>query len=158
MSDIPLVDIMIIDGAALVNGLPPIRGSTFKQYASGKFLLFLDPKLRDVKRLDFVFDVYVNDSLKSTTRSHRSEGSRKRVKNNYIAPANWNSFLRHSDKKTELFSYLANFSHQNLKNGEKSFVITVGSEVLTSPPQDMSIQRSRLVNVSPCVRCCYKGK
>eukprot|EP00794_Sanderia_malayensis_P014494 gene14494-16001_t len=143
MSDIPAADIMIIDGAALINGLPPIRGTTFKQYASDKFLPFLGQKLRDVKRLDVVFDVYVKDSLKSTARSHRGEGSRKRVKDNYIVPANWNSFLRHSDNKTELFSYLANFSHQNLKNGEKSFAITIGSEVLTLPPQDSSI-------ISPC--------
>eukprot|EP00794_Sanderia_malayensis_P013119 gene13119-14467_t len=125
------------------NGLPPIRGTTFKQYASDKFLPFLGQKLRDVKRLDVVFDVYVKDSLKSTARSHRGEGSRKRVKDNYIVPANWNSFLRHSGNKTELFSYLANFSHQNLKNGEKSFAITIGSEVLTLPPQDTSI-------ISPC--------
>eukprot|EP00794_Sanderia_malayensis_P013061 gene13061-14405_t len=136
-------ELVIFPYASSGNGLPPIRGTTFKQYASDKFLPFLGQKLRDVKRLDVVFDVYVKDSLKSTARSHRGEGSRKRVKDNYIVPANWNSFLRHSDNKTELFSYLANFSHQNLKNGEKSFAITIGSEVLTLPPQDTSI-------ISPC--------
>ena len=111
---------------------------TFKDYAANKFIPRISKLLSDVKRIDVVFDVYLEDSLKSTARLHRGQGSRKRVRDNYKVPSNWKSFLRHSENKTELFSFLANYGHENFKPANKTVVFTLGSVVLCTPEQDTS--------------------
>ena len=113
--------------------LKPDVGMTFKDYAANKFIPRISKLLSNVKRIDVVFDVYLEDSLKSTARLHRGQWSRKRVRDNYKVPSNWKSFLRHSENKTELFSFLANYEHENFKSANKTVVFTLGSVVLCTP-------------------------
>ena len=89
-------------------------------------------------RIDVVFDVCLENSLKNSALLHRGEGSRKRVKDNYKVPANWKAFLRHTENKSELFSFLAKSGHENLKSVNITVVFTLGSEALCSPEQDTS--------------------
>ena len=105
LSEPPQSDMVIIDGAAIVNALKPDAGMTFKDYAANKFIPRISKLLSNVKRIDVVFDVYLEDSLKSTARLHHGQGSRKPVRDNYKVPSNWKSFLRHSENKTELFAF-----------------------------------------------------
>ena len=111
LSEPPQSDMVIIDSAVIVNALKPDAGMTFKDYAANKFIPRISKLLSNVKRIDIVFDVYLENSLKSTARLHHGQGSRKRVRDNYKVPSNWKSFLRHSENKTELFSFLANYGH-----------------------------------------------
>ena len=53
---------VIIDGAAIVSALKPDAGMTFKDYAANKFISRIS-RLLSVKRIDVVFDVYLEDSL-----------------------------------------------------------------------------------------------
>ena len=89
-------------------------------------------------RIDVVFDVCLENSLKNSARLHHGEGSRKRVKGNYKVPSNWKAFLRHSENKRELFSFLAKFGHEDLKPVNKTVAFTFGLEVLCSPEHDTS--------------------
>ena len=102
----PQSDMVIIDGAAIVNALKLDAGMTFKDYVANKFIPRISRLLSNVKRIDIVFDVYLEDFLKSTARLHLGQGLRKRVRDNYKVPSNWKSFLHHSgswlitDKRT----------------------------------------------------------
>ena len=80
LSELPQSDMVIIDNAAIVNALKPDAGMTFKDYAANKFIPQISKLLSNVKRIDVVFDVYLEDSPKSTARLHRGQGSKKRVR------------------------------------------------------------------------------
>ena len=107
LSEPPQSDTVIIDGPATVNVLKSDGGMAFKGHAVNKFTPRISRLLSNVKRTDVVFDVYLEDSLKSTAHLHCGQGSRKRVRDIYKVPSNWKSFLCHSENKTELFSFFA---------------------------------------------------
>ena len=87
-------------------------------------------------RVDVVWDVYKEDSLKTQTRQNRGYGSRLRVESNTKVPANWNSFLRCDENKTSLFQYLANALQEFHPRPQKQVISTYGQKALsaTSPP------------------------
>ncbi|CAH3181917.1 unnamed protein product [Porites evermanni] len=62
---------------------------------------------RRTERVDIVWDEYVENSLKATTRSDRGAGVRRRVAANNQLPRNWKEFLRVDENKRELFKFLA---------------------------------------------------
>ncbi len=97
----------ILDGAAIVNMLPPRTAKTFQDYATDIFLPYITSQLQYVTRLDIVWDEYISDSLKAGARSKRGKGVRRRVEPSSAVPGNWSAFLRIADNKSELFSYLA---------------------------------------------------
>ena len=98
---------IIFDGAAIVNMLKPIGVKTFQDYATHVFLPFIKAKLQNVQRVDIIWDVYVEDSLKSTARENRGKGVRRRVAPSNAIPGKWQEFFRLSDNKTELYTFLA---------------------------------------------------
>ena len=57
---------IILDGAAVVNMLKPNGASTFREYATKEFLNFIKNQ-----RLDIVWDVYIENSLKLSARTKR---------------------------------------------------------------------------------------
>ena len=75
----PSVEVVIIDGAALVNMLKPGTSRTFNEYAATVFLPYICRQLETVQRIDVVWDIYIKDSLKGTTREKRGKGLRRRV-------------------------------------------------------------------------------
>ena len=97
---------VIIDGSALVNALPPRISKTFAEYAEREFIPKVDACAKKYHRTDIVFDIYKPSSLKTETRSKRGMGERRRVIGTGKLPKNWRNFLRHSTNKTELFEYL----------------------------------------------------
>ncbi|XP_041473700.1 uncharacterized protein LOC121422610 [Lytechinus variegatus] len=103
----PKVDVIIIDGAAVVQMLNPTSAKTFKEYSSAVFGAYISDQLERVDRLDIVWDVYIADSLKGTTREKRGKGIRKRVHSSTIMPKKWKDFLRVGKNKRELFSLLS---------------------------------------------------
>ena len=133
--------IIILDGA-VINMLKPIGVKTFQDYATHVFLPFTKAQLRNVTRID-VWDVYLEDSLKSTTREIQGRGIRRRVDSSNTIPGNLQGFLRLADKKTELFDFLALQVVENL-SGEKDVYKTCGQNVLCSRVrQDIS-------SLAPC--------
>ncbi|KAL8566382.1 hypothetical protein ACOMHN_049340 [Nucella lapillus] len=55
----PTVDAKILDGAVIVQMLPPKLANTFQDYADNVFLPYIMRQLETVKRLDVVWDIYV---------------------------------------------------------------------------------------------------
>lgn len=130
VADRPVVDVMVLDGAAIICMLKPTGSMTFKQYADSVFLPYLKTLLCDIVRLDVVWDVYTDDSLKTSTREKRGKGIRRRVDSTNNVPGNWHEFLRVPENKSELFQYLAVQAAENLKT-EKGVFLTYKQNVIT---------------------------
>lgn len=75
-NDTPEVDGKILDGSVVVNMLPPKACSTFGEYAEKVFIPYVLRLLQTSKRMDVVWDRYIDGSLKSSTRQKRGSGSR----------------------------------------------------------------------------------
>ena len=69
---------MIMDGGRIPYQHAPKTGSTFKEYADNLFKI-LEHFFIYFKRIDIVFDIYLEKSLKSATREKRGNGIRKKV-------------------------------------------------------------------------------
>ena len=134
--DAPQVEATIIDGAVIVQILKPGMATTFKEYADFVFKPYILKQLEAVQRVDVVWDVYREDSLKSTTRERRGTGTRRRVASSSKLPKNWKSFLHVGDNKTELFLFLAK-ELQAIDIERKEVYITYGEFVLSSQTTEM---------------------
>ena len=72
----PEVDVAILDGAVLVQMTSPGASRTFQEYADNVFMPYIMKQLQPVKRVDVIWDVYRQDSLKAATREKRGLGTR----------------------------------------------------------------------------------
>ena len=133
------VDATIVDGAAEV--IKP-RTKIFFGYAEQSFLPYEKTQLRHGKRVDIVWDEYVENSLKATTRSERGAGVRRRDTANNQLPRHWKEFLRVDENRRELFKLLAE-STSSLEV-EKQVILTYGKQVLTTLP------RNDISSLVPC--------
>ncbi|KAL9953366.1 hypothetical protein ACROYT_G040774 [Oculina patagonica] len=101
--------------------LQPKAVSTFEEYFDSVFAPYILRKLNDVKRLDIVWDVYKDDSLKKATREKRGSGQRRKVLLTTRIPSDWKGFLRVDDNKDELFKLLSTkVVRYSFQRGKKS--------------------------------------
>lgn len=63
------VNVVIIDGAAVVNMVIPGTERTFSGYAAGSFIPYITAQLCHLNRLDIVWDEYLENSLKAPSKS-----------------------------------------------------------------------------------------
>lgn len=140
----PSVDAIILDGAVAVQMLTPGAACTFQEYIDTVFMSFINKLLESANRIDIVWDVYLEDSLKSGTREKRGSGTRRKVLPSTRIPSNWRSFLRVDDNKTELFYLLAQQAVTFPIEEGKELYSTCGELVLTSA------NRSNLTPLEPC--------
>ena len=124
----PSTQVMIIDGAAIVNMLQPGTAKTFSDYEKQVFSPYIKTHLNHVSRLDVVWDEYFPDSLKAETCTKRGKGVRRRVEPSSAIPGKWDTFLRIDANKVELFSFLA--THLTTLSTEKQLITTHHTEVL----------------------------
>ncbi|EDO29289.1 predicted protein [Nematostella vectensis] len=108
---------------------------TFSDYAQLTFIPYILAQLRLVKRIDLVFDEYIANSLKATTRSHRGAGVRQRVEPVNKLPRSWKDFLRDDRNKEELFKFLGE-SFVIADCHPKQVISPYGTEVLSSVPRE----------------------
>lgn len=134
-SETPKVDAIIMDGAVLVQMLKPVMVQTFQEYSDRVFMPHVLRHLASVKRIDVVWDVYLEDSLKSSARERRGSGTRIRVEPKAKIPKNWQGFLRVDENKTALFGFLARELGALSVEGKQIYT-TYGQMVLISPPAD----------------------
>ncbi len=73
----PAVYSKLLDGAAVVQMLNPGMAQTFQQYSDLVFLPYISNQLTTARRVDIVWDVYIPDSLKGSTRQKRGKGVRR---------------------------------------------------------------------------------
>ena len=140
----PIVDVKLFDGAAIVQMLKPGTAKTFQEYADMVFVSYMSTQLATAQRVDIVWDVYIPDSLKSTTRQKRGKGMRRRVAPSTLLPKNWKDFLRLDENKTELFHFLSQqVTHLPTDEG-KIVNVTDGTGVLST------MADADLTNLAPC--------
>ena len=75
----PEVDAIILDSAVVVYMLHSSAAKTFQKYADFVFGPYISNQIDKTSRIDVVWDVYLPDSLKGTTRQKRAKGVRRRV-------------------------------------------------------------------------------
>ena len=140
----PVADATILDGAAVVQMLNPGTSRTFQEYGERVFAPYIYAQLEKSSRIDLVWDVYLPDSLKASTREKRGKGTRKRTAPSTVMPKNWKDFLRVNENKTELFAFLSRQTvHLSVAEGKEIYA-TDGSGVLCSPAG------SYLARLAPC--------
>ena len=105
------MDAIILDGAVVVQMLQPTAVSTFEEYFDCVVEPYILRQLEEVKRLDIVWDVYKDDSLKNVTRETQGSGQRRKVLLSTRIPSDWKGFLRVGGNKDELFKLLATKVH-----------------------------------------------
>ena len=130
-------DCKVFDGAAVAHMLNANIAATFDQYADVVFISYILQQLQNTTRVDVVWDKYVTDSLKETTRDKRGKGLRRKVAGQTKLPRWFDDFLKDSTNKTELFNFLsskvANFTFPQ----GKEIYITAGDQVVkkgSGPP------------------------
>ena len=138
------VNVVIIDGAAVVNMVKPGNERTFSGYAAGSFIPYIKAQLFHVNRLDIVWDEYLENSLKATTRSKRGSGVRQRVAADNKLPGNWKEFLRADQNKQDLFKYLTECVTSI--DVDKQVISTYGRQVLSTIP----IPSNNIGRLAPC--------
>jgi hypothetical protein len=74
---VPTLDAVIVDGAAMVNMLRPGVAKTFGEYASQVLVPYLRKLVAKSHRQDVIFDLYFPHSLKANARTKRGSGSRQ---------------------------------------------------------------------------------
>ncbi|KAJ8394425.1 hypothetical protein AAFF_G00046360 [Aldrovandia affinis] len=72
-TETPVTTCIVLDGAAIVQMLKPSASKTFEEYAQQIFIPYMSTKLQTVSRLDLVWDTYLADSLKGSTRAKRDK-------------------------------------------------------------------------------------
>ena len=83
-----LFDAIAIDDAALVHLLPTANINTFDEQADAVFLPHLIKQLEKCVRLDLVWDVYIADSIKASTKEKWRQGIRRKVAGRNKVPTN----------------------------------------------------------------------
>ncbi|KAL8586673.1 hypothetical protein ACOMHN_038659 [Nucella lapillus] len=133
-TETPVMTCIVLDGAAIIQMLKPAASKTFEEYAQQIVIPYMSTKLQTVSRLDLVWDTYLADSLKGSTRAKRGQGVvRRRVMAATAIPGNWQNFLRVDSNKTELFRFLSAALMEWFDQEDKQLVITDGEAVLSKP-------------------------
>ena len=138
------MDAIILDGAAVVHMLHPGTAKTFQEYADFMFGTYISPQIDKTSRVDVVWDVYLPDSLKGTTRQKIGNCFRRRVFPSTTIPKSWKNFLCVDDNKTKLFKFLA--QHVTCLTVDKGKVLYA-----TSAQNVLSLTcQAELSNLTPC--------
>ena len=142
-NEMPDVDAKIVDGSVVVNMLQPKASSTFGDYAADVFLPYLIKLLQTSSRLDVVWDLYIEGSLKSSTREKRGSGSRIIIKSTTPTTKSWQSFLRVDENKTELYNYLSDCISTQ-QTPMKVLYCTKGTDVIANSDSEIE------TDIAPC--------
>ena len=123
-------DCRILDGAAIVRFLPIVGAATFDGYAENCFIPYLSMQLQSTNRLNVVWDTYIPDSLKESTREKRGKGIRRKASAQASLPGKWMDFLSDSKNKTELFAFLTDHISKFTLPPNKQVYVTSGQSVV----------------------------
>ena len=108
--------------------------STFNSYAENVFLPMIDRELlRSTDRVDIVWDRYLPNSIKSSTRIKRGSVTLLKVGPQTKMPSKWKHFLFDLSNQSELFTYLTEAVRHDQWPDAKSVLITNDDRVVAKP-------------------------
>ncbi len=101
---------VILDMAAVIHMVKPQRAKYFGDYTAMHLLPFLEKQINNnTTRVDAVWDIYPEASLKEQTRAKRSAGSIRTNRVSALLPilkgAEWQTFLKMSQNKISCLSF-----------------------------------------------------
>ena len=132
LSDPPSTyDCIVLDGAVIVHFLPTKTVNTFSEYAEKIFIPYINKLLQCSTRVDIVWDTYLLDSLKESTREKRGKGVRRKVSAQTKLPGKWIDFLHDPLNKRELFSFLSTKVSEFNFPPNKAVYITLDESVVS---------------------------
>ena len=137
------LEMIAIDGAAFVHMNPPRHSKTFQDYCGLEIVDKIKKAGNGVERLDLVFNVYCEDSLKAETRDGRGSSVQVSVKDRTPIFKDFKRFLHHNDNKTKLFCMIADKVSGCLNDVSATIICTKLSEAVTNSAID-------LVSLHPC--------
>ena len=123
----PVADTYVIDGSALIQMLKPEGNiTTFEEYISNIVTPYVLRKATFYKRIDIVFDVYLEKSIKGSTRDKRGIGYRVEVSKQAFLPSQcgWSKFLRNGENKSTLFQMIADAIITSISANIATIVVT----------------------------------
>ena len=136
----PLIyDCKVLDGLAIVHCLPTTSISTFHEYADRISIPDLEKQLGATSKLDVVWDTYIPDRLKKSTRGKRSECVRRKVLGETKLPGSWMDFLPDPMNKQELFALLT-FKVEEFNWPSTKAVYVTSGQVMLSKGSSIAMQ------------------
>ena len=108
---IPKKDVIILDGADVVYMLHLGTAKPFQEYAHFMFRPYIFSQIDKTCRVVVIWDVYLPDSLKVTTRQKSEKGVRRCASPSTAIPKSWKDFIRVDDNKKSISNSLPNMSH-----------------------------------------------
>ena len=126
-----MYDCLILDGAVIVHFLPTEAVRIFSEHAGKVFIPYVKKQLERATRVDVVWDTYVPDSLKESTREKRGKGIRRKVSGQTKLPGKWMDFLRDPENMKELFELITSRVAELTIQLGKAVYITSGRDVVT---------------------------
>ena len=139
------VTTVVLDGAAIVQMIPPTSSKTFKGYCENEFSTYINIKVQNpnVRRIDIVFDIYKPISIKAATREKRGSGKRIKVTGSTLIPKDWKTFLHVNENKEQLFMMLSE---------EIICLVAEGKQIGCTKNEDVLTDDSGIVicNLMPC--------
>ena len=99
----PDVQMIILDGSAIINMIKPGTYDSFNDYISTIMVYNRSQLSGEVVQVDIVFETYSKASLKAGNWQKRGKGTRRRVDGKNKVPGNWQEFLRKYYNNSELF-------------------------------------------------------
>ena len=133
----------ILDGAFIVQMLCPKLSKTFQDYTDDVFMPYIVQQLNSVHRLHVARDVYIAESLKTSTKQKRGHGQQSKVSPSAPIPSDWKGFLQNDANKQDLFAFLAK-EIEKCKVSGKQIVSTCREYVICSTG-DIPLR-----NLTPC--------
>ena len=97
---------------------------------SGEILLLLNCQSRSFWRRIASYSQFFSAHVRADTRLKRGQGGRCKVTKKITVPSSWRNFLRHSDKKIELFQFLPDMIAQMLT--PNLVIVTNGPDVFST--------------------------
>ena len=101
------------------------------EYGLQVFLPKISKLSANAERIDIVWDIYLEESLNASRRSNRGKGTRRKVEANTRTTGKWESFIRHAENKTELFTFLAPLMTSSFCS-DKILLCTMGNSIVTN--------------------------
>ena len=103
---------------------------TFCEYVDKIFIPYLTKQLEQTTQIDIVWDTYLQDSVKESTREKRGKGICRKVTSHAKLPGKWKDFLCDSNNKSELFAFLTSKISQFIFPSNKAVYVTSGQSVI----------------------------
>ena len=130
----PQVDAIIFDGPVIVHMIPPKSNCTVDEYCN-IYMMHVVKFFSNTSRIDIVFDVYLQSSLKEGVRASRGVCPTMITKGNSRIKS-WKRFLRNDANKQSLFVSIASYASSITLLPGQQLVVTSRDQVLTNPLSD----------------------